>query len=130
MQRHPFVNSGTTQEDRLPNALRPDSFKLAGQTTDEMISFAYQLGKCINFYNDKDEVEGTWQCFFDSEPSTLLAQICMIDTETIALKYENLEASFIQDHEDYMNENKPECCLLYTSPSPRDATLSRMPSSA
>ena len=22
------------------------------------------------------------------------------------------------------------CCLLYTSPSPRDATLSRMPSSA
>ena len=25
---------------------------------------------------------------------------------------------------------KPEDCLLYTSPSPRDATLSRMPSSA
>ena len=24
----------------------------------------------------------------------------------------------------------PNCCLLYTSPSPRDATLSRMPSSA
>ena len=24
----------------------------------------------------------------------------------------------------------PEVCLLYTSPSPRDATLSRMPSSA
>ena len=23
-----------------------------------------------------------------------------------------------------------DCCLLYTSPSPRDATLSRMPSSA
>ena len=27
-------------------------------------------------------------------------------------------------------ENIPEICLLYTSPSPRDATLSRMPSSA
>ena len=25
---------------------------------------------------------------------------------------------------------RPEGCLLYTSPSPRDATLSRMPSSA
>ena len=25
---------------------------------------------------------------------------------------------------------KPDTCLLYTSPSPRDATLSRMPSSA
>ena len=28
------------------------------------------------------------------------------------------------------NATKPWCCLLYTSPSPRDATLSRMPSSA
>ena len=27
-------------------------------------------------------------------------------------------------------KNKLETCLLYTSPSPRDATLSRMPSSA
>ena len=27
-------------------------------------------------------------------------------------------------------ENKDLTCLLYTSPSPRDATLSRMPSSA
>ena len=28
------------------------------------------------------------------------------------------------------DEIQPEDCLLYTSPSPRDATLSRMPSSA
>ena len=28
------------------------------------------------------------------------------------------------------NWNRPKICLLYTSPSPRDATLSRMPSSA
>ena len=27
-------------------------------------------------------------------------------------------------------QEKPFICLLYTSPSPRDATLSRMPSSA
>ena len=27
-------------------------------------------------------------------------------------------------------DERPEDCLLYTSPSPRDATLSRMPSSA
>ena len=27
-------------------------------------------------------------------------------------------------------KNYPKCCLLYTSPSPRDGLLSRMPSSA
>ena len=29
-----------------------------------------------------------------------------------------------------LDKNKSKVCLLYTSPSPRDATLSRMPSSA
>ena len=29
-----------------------------------------------------------------------------------------------------LDKNQVESCLLYTSPSPRDATLSRMPSSA
>ena len=32
--------------------------------------------------------------------------------------------------ETYLGEVKASYCLLYTSPSPRDATLSRMPSSA
>ena len=32
--------------------------------------------------------------------------------------------------EQALAEIKGEACLLYTSPSPRDATLSRMPSSA
>ena len=31
---------------------------------------------------------------------------------------------------DYAEDSNAETCLLYTSPSPRDATLSRMPSSA
>ena len=30
----------------------------------------------------------------------------------------------------YIGEDDDKVCLLYTSPSPRDATLSRMPSSA
>ena len=34
-----------------------------------------------------------------------------------------------QHRASYRNIN-PQACLLYTSPSPRDATLSRMPSSA
>ena len=38
--------------------------------------------------------------------------------------FENVEDDFVS------NNNEEEICLLYTSPSPRDATLSRMPSSA
>ena len=47
------------------------------------------------------------------------------------------ESSFMDIMESFLLSNKnsalvicPNTCLLYTSPSPRDATLSRMPSSA
>ena len=41
-------------------------------------------------------------------------------------------SKFAQDIEKLVldNEDMSYICLLYTSPSPRDATLSRMPSSA
>ena len=54
----------------------------------------------------------------------------------------NAEALTIQTYETFSTvsillldlaeslDDKPRHCLLYTSPSPRDATLSRMPSSA
>ena len=45
-----------------------------------------------------------------------------------------IDSSTIYQKKDYSNEEfleeLLESCLLYTSPSPRDATLSRMPSSA
>ena len=41
---------------------------------------------------------------------------------------ENLD--FDQIIWEFGDDNNPNCCLLYTSPSPRDGLLSRMPSSA
>ena len=35
-----------------------------------------------------------------------------------------------QSDQSFLDDDQLEACLLYTSPSPRDATLSRMPSSA
>ena len=43
--------------------------------------------------------------------------------DDVALGYDHL-ASYQR------GDDRPYFCLLYTSPSPRDATLSRMPSSA
>ena len=46
-----------------------------------------------------------------------------------ALKFENLT---LNDYEEICKrlKRKPNSCLLYTSPSPRDGCRSRMPSSA
>ena len=41
-----------------------------------------------------------------------------------------LDFAAVTDHAEFLGEGRLCVCLLYTSPSPRDATLSRMPSSA
>ena len=40
------------------------------------------------------------------------------------------ESAVLTDEIEALRNRLDESCLLYTSPSPRDATLSRMPSSA
>ena len=59
-----------------------------------------------------------------------------VKTEIIKKEYlinNDLKRKIINEHIDWVKKLKKEginICLLYTSPSPRDATLSRMPSSA
>ena len=47
--------------------------------------------------------------------------------EELGLEYELNRMDF---HPKDLKSDEHRACLLYTSPSPRDATLSRMPSSA
>ena len=56
----------------------------------------------------------------------------------IKMEYENTEAGILKEHKlpegcrwtDLTGKSGITFCLLYTSPSPRDGLLSRMPSSA
>eukprot|EP00830_Metopus_es_P002060 TRINITY_DN1182_c0_g1_i2.p1 TRINITY_DN1182_c0_g1~~TRINITY_DN1182_c0_g1_i2.p1 ORF type:complete len:426 (+),score=167.83 TRINITY_DN1182_c0_g1_i2:62-1339(+) len=52
------------------------------------------------------------------------------DTKNSGRKKEEKKKTKAQHHKKRAHKNLFTCCLLYTSPSPRDATLSRMPSSA
>ena len=70
---------------------------------------------------------------------TLIAGPCAIEDEYMGLKIaKEVKAICEELCIDYIfkasykkaNRSKTNSCLLYTSPSPRDATLSRMPSSA
>ena len=63
----------------------------------------------------------------------LLTVNSLFDADKIVANFSNMDAAFLH-HDLTVGEPKPWPedihCLLYTSPSPRDATLSRMPSSA
>ena len=52
-----------------------------------------------------------------------------VDRETLSLGYAGVYSSFLL-HAEKAAKDYDMDCLLYTSPSPRDGLLSRMPSSA
>ena len=56
--------------------------------------------------------------------------IALEDEESIPVEVENDDSTDSAEMAALLAERDDWNCLLYTSPSPRDATLSRMPSSA
>ena len=59
----------------------------------------------------------------------IFASTTLLDHELASLLGEAVEAEAVKTYRRMLLE-QPEDCLLYTSPSPRDGLLSRMPSSA
>ena len=67
-------------------------------------------------------------CFLverESDKKTFVVKQLVIPVEELAAKH-----GFADEVKVMSRFEHPNICLLYTSPSPRDATLSRMPSSA
>ena len=70
------------------------------------------------------------QAILDKLRGLLMDELLKLSRVRIPLRYFALESAF-QRLAKYQNKAiLSKDCLLYTSPSPRDATLSRMPSSA
>ena len=70
---------------------------------------------------------------FEKREATLMARIVFEDAFSITNflrkdELSDLQIAQLQEIQTRLLTKEP--CLLYTSPSPRDATLSRMPSSA
>ena len=112
------ILGGTT--DNLDNYFDP----FLGITGNELkIIFKEQLG--YEHKGLKPERNTTYEIGYKS---LLTNNRLLIDVSAYYTQYEN----FVERANLTITtkEGTPKICLLYTSPSPRDATLSRMPSSA
>ena len=73
----------------------------------------------------------TWGTYDDDEATAIDA---IVDAVLEPWRNVKIEKHMVEDAMHKVNEAQDAACflacLLYTSPSPRDATLSRMPSSA
>ena len=83
-----------------------------------------QLGRYLD-RNAMDSIDG-----YLSEAALRLQAVELINREAAEIVREASQRLFQGDPELLLPGGNAYTCLLYTSPSPRDATLSRMPSSA
>ena len=109
---------------------RPDYGWLSEETKDDHSRHACPRTFVV------DPIDGT-RAFIDRTPNFAVSVAIIEDGKSIAaivynpLKDELFEAALGGGAKlNGASITAPDTCLLYTSPSPRDATLSRMPSSA
>ena len=90
------------------------------QSKDKIPYVSYRAGEVHNFWQDATHVRGLWR------KSTLESYLSDNPEWETVLDFDKLSK---EEGKNWVYKGN-NCCLLYTSPSPRDATLSRMPSSA
>ena len=64
------------------------------------------------------------------ESSEFLKEPLATELKNESDHFTNDAVQLLKFHGSYQQDNRENSCLLYTSPSPRDGLLSRMPSSA
>ena len=88
---------------------------------------AFLCSICVNQISDSDKIEPNhWRCLNESMWSQVPAVQVLAWRMLNRLSKEDWSADLL----DMMYLEEDTFCLLYTSPSPRDRTRSRMPSSA
>ena len=115
------------QENRVETASVSNLF--GNGTTNNV--FTYNYDALDRRATMSDSFDGNWSYGYD--PVDRLTQITTPRGESYTTEYDlagRMLARMAPNATAMARSYEDETCLLYTSPSPRDATLSRMPSSA
>lgn len=94
---HPLIHHGAGQTERLLEALIPDNLKLDNRSIQDLIVAAYRYAGLLHYYNEDNEADGDWRCFWEVETLTFLAVLAELDTEAILQQFNALEIGFAED---------------------------------
>ncbi|MEO6232019.1 MAG: hypothetical protein ABJB11_11910 [Ferruginibacter sp.] len=90
--KNPLQRDGISQDQRLLKALLPENAKIDDRSIEEILSFAVEYSRQINFYNTDNNIDGDWSCFYENDPCMLLAILATIDTDSIEAAFKKIEA--------------------------------------
>lgn len=81
--------SGATQNQRMLKALAPSYVKIDERTTSDLLAFAAEYSKLINYYSLDNSLVGDWSRFISNDISVFIASI--ISTNLHAIEREHNE---------------------------------------
>ncbi len=101
MQRHNSAlwGIGTTQNNRLLDALRPDYVKVDDRSLEDLLAFATEYSKNIQFYDHKNEANGHWDSFFLNDISAVLAVMLHTNLDELENQFNTLSNQILRAHE-------------------------------
>ena len=91
--KNPLQRDGTNQKERLLKALLPQSAKIDDRKIEDILTFATEYSKLINYYNTDNKIDGDWSCFYENDPCIQLALLATIDTDSIEASFKKLEVA-------------------------------------
>jgi hypothetical protein len=83
---------GMTQEERRIKALDPDYVEIDGRKVEDLLKFMTEFSGQVNFYNEKNQIDGDWQDFFKSDINVLIMLITRFDLTGHMVRFERLES--------------------------------------
>ena len=110
----------------LRNVPKTDTFEQQRLELNELAVDVFNLKQQVDTFNLNDLVDVTAAGATNSQIIKYDGTSWVLDTDVVSTSFTVVNASPGSNS----NLAYTNTCLLYTSPSPRDATLSRMPSSA
>ncbi len=94
---HPLIHEGAGQTSRLLDALIPENLLLDGRSMQDLIVAAYRYAGLLQYYDEGNQPDGDWRCFWEVETLTYLAVLAELDTEIILQQFNALEIGFAED---------------------------------
>ena len=65
----PVKRNGTTQRERFPDALQPGYILVDERSKEDLVRFIARYAKNLRYFNPDNEEDGTWEAFFNENPT-------------------------------------------------------------
>ena len=83
---------GMTQDERRIKALDPEYVKIDERKVEDLLKFMTDFASQINFYDEKNQIDGDWQDFFKSDINILILLVTKFDLTGHLVQFDRIES--------------------------------------